>query len=190
MTNYKEYPSVTRILAATKPQKDIDALEKWKIKIGYEEAEKISKAALERGKMYDQFVEDYTNGLDIPHIKLKNYLSDYEIVSREETIYNTQYKYKGRYDCIFSKNDILILNDFKGATKKKRRDYLNDYPLQIAAYIKALEEQKVFIDWGMITIILLDDIQTFVFNQCEIEYYFNEFIKRLKKYNNETDANF
>ena len=189
MTNYNDYPSVTRILAATKPQKDIDALERWRIKIGHEQAEKISKAALERGKMYDQFVEDYTNGLDIPHTKLKNYLSEYKIISREETIYNTEHKYKGRYDCIFSKNGIIILNDFKGATNKKKRNYLNDYPLQIAAYIKAMEEYGMLINWGMITVILSDDIQTFVFNHLEIDHYFKEFIKRLKQYNDGKDAN-
>jgi hypothetical protein len=190
MTNHQDYPSVTRILSATKPQEDINALERWRKKIGYAEAEKISQAALDRGKMYDRYVEDYANGIDIPHSKLKTYLSEFEIISREETIYNTEYKYKGRYDCIFSKNGILVLNDFKGATRKKRRNYLNDYPLQIAAYIKALEEQGVVINWGMITVILSDDIQTFVFNHCEMEYYFNEFIKRLKQYNDAKDANF
>ena len=34
-----QYPSVTRILAATKPQEDIDALERWRKRVGYEEAE-------------------------------------------------------------------------------------------------------------------------------------------------------
>ena len=55
----KIYPSVTRILEATKPIEDILALENWRKKVGYEEAERISKNALNRGKMYDSFVEDY-----------------------------------------------------------------------------------------------------------------------------------
>jgi genome maintenance exonuclease 1 len=185
-----QYPSVTRILAATKPQEDIDALERWRKRIGYAEAEKISKAALERGKMYDNFVEDYTNGIDIPHPQLKEYLSQFEIVSREQTIYNNEFGYKGRYDCIFAKNGILILNDFKGSGRKKSRKYLKDYPLQIAAYIKAIEETGVVINWGMISVILSDQIQTFVFDHCEIEKYFTEFITRLKKYNDAKNADF
>ena len=185
-----QYHSVTRILAATKPQEDIDALERWRKRIGYAEAEKISKAALERGKMYDNFVEDYTNGIDIPHPQLKEYLSQFEIVSREQTIYNNEFGYKGRYDCIFAKNGILILNDFKGSGRKKSRKYLKDYPLQIAAYIKAIEETGVVINWGMISVILSDQIQTFVFDHCEIEKYFTEFITRLKKYNDAKNADF
>lgn len=185
-----QLPSVTRILAATKPQEDIDALERWRKRIGYAEAEKISKAALERGKMYDNFVEDYANGFDIPHAQLKEHLSQFEIVSREQTIYSNEYGYKGRYDCIFAKNGILILNDFKGSGKKKSREYLKDYPLQIAAYIKAIEETGAVINWGMISVILSDHIQTFVFDHCEIEKYFTEFIKRLKKYNDAKNADF
>lgn len=185
-----QYPSVTRILAATKPQEDIDALERWRKRVGYEEAERISNAALQRGKMYDNFVEDYTNGIDIPHVQLKEYLSQFEIISREQTIYNNEYGYKGRYDCIFAKNGILILNDFKGSGRKKSREYLKDYPLQIAAYIKAIEETGAVINWGMISVILSDQIQTFVFDHCEIEKYFTEFIKRLKKYNDAKNADF
>jgi hypothetical protein len=185
-----QYPSVTRILSATKPQEDIDALERWRKRIGYAEAEKISNAALQRGKMYDNFVEDYTNGIDIPHPQLKEYLRQFEIVSREQTIYSNEYGYKGRYDCIFAKNGILILNDFKGSGRKKTREYLKDYPLQIAAYIKAIEETGVVINWGMISVILSDQIQTFVFDHCEIEKYFREFIIRLKKYNDAKNADF
>jgi ATP-dependent exoDNAse (exonuclease V) beta subunit len=97
--------------------------------------------------------------------------------------------YKGRYDCIFAKNGILVLNDFKGASKKKSKKWLKDYPLQIAAYIKALEEVGVVINWGMITVILNDQIQTFVYDHCEIEFHFQQFLKRLKQYNDETNAN-
>jgi genome maintenance exonuclease 1 len=185
-----QYPSVTRILSATKPQEDIDALERWRKRIGYEEAEKISKSALNRGKLYDKYVEDYTKGIEIPHAELQEYLSQFEIVSTEQTIYNHEFGYKGRYDCIFAKNGILILNDFKGSGRKKSREYLKDYPLQIAAYIKAIEEIGVVINWGMISVILSDQIQTFVFDHCEIEKYFTEFIKRLKQYNDAKNADF
>jgi hypothetical protein len=41
----------------------------------------------------------------------------------------------------------------------------------------------------MITVILDNEIQTFVYDHCEIETYFIEFLKRLKQYNDETNAN-
>lgn len=188
MKDPSTYPSVTRILSNTKPIWDVRMLEKWRERVGYDEADRISQAAIDRGVMYDKYVEDYCAGLDIPHQELKNHLSQFEIISREETIYSHQYGYKGRYDCIFAKNGILVLNDFKGASKKKTRYWLKDYPLQISAYIKAIEETGIVINWGMITVILDDSIQVFVYNHCEIDYYFNKFLSRLNKYNYEYNA--
>ena len=189
MIDYKDYPSVTRILASTKPKKDVDALNKWRERIGVEEADRISLAAIERGNNYDKLVQDYCNGIEIPHIALKNHLDRYEIVSTEQDVCSHQYQYKGRYDCIFAKNGIVVLNDFKGSTKRKTKYWLKDYPLQIAAYIKAIEETGIVINWGMISVILEDDIQIFTFDHCEIQYNFDKFLKRLNQYNNEKYAN-
>jgi genome maintenance exonuclease 1 len=190
MKDPNEYPSVTRILAATKPIWEVKILDKWRQKIGLEEADKISQAALDRGHQYDKYIEDYTLGKEIPHQKLLNHINKFDIISREQIVYNHEYKYKGRYDCIFAKNGIIVLNDFKGSSKKKYRSSLRDYPLQIAAYIKAIEETGIIINWGMITVILDDDIQVFTFDHCEIEKHFEKFLKRLNQYNYEFNANF
>tara|TARA_R110000868_G_scaffold318537_1_gene579259 strand:+ start:265 stop:834 length:570 start_codon:yes stop_codon:yes gene_type:complete len=186
MIDQKSYPSVTKILSQTKPKEDAEALENWRNRIGIEEADKISKQSLDRGIMYDKFVEDYSKGIDIPHSALKSHLDNYTIVSREKEVYSNLYKYKGRYDCIFDRNGILVLNDFKGSAKKKSRYWLKDYPLQISAYIKAIEESGVCINWGMISVILPNSIQVFTFDHCEIDYYFSKFIDRLNQYNYES----
>lgn len=190
MKDPNEYPSVTRILAATKPFWEVRILEKWREKIGFEEADRISQAALDRGHKYDKYIEEYTLGNEIPHQELKKHIQQFEIISREQTVYNHEFKYKGRYDCIFAKNGIIVLNDFKGASKKKSRSSLKDYPLQIAAYIKAIEETGIVINWGMITVILDNDIQVFTFDHCEIEKHFQKFLNRLNQYNYEYNANF
>ena len=184
------YPSVTRILEATKPIEDILALENWRKKVGYEEAEKISKNALSRGKMYDSFVEDfYLHGKDIPHEALKTHLSKFKLHSLESNVVSKEFGYKGRYDCIFELNNILILNDFKGASRFKRKVHLRDYPLQLSAYINAVRESGLDIAYGMITLITDDKVQTFCFNHVEIYDNFYKFLDRLNKYNNGKTTN-
>jgi genome maintenance exonuclease 1 len=181
----KIYYSVTKILEMTKPLTDKIALANWKNKIGFENAEIISKNALERGKKFDKYVNDYIENKEIPHNKLKEHLNNYEIISHETEIYSKNYNYKGRYDCIFLKNEVLYLNDFKGSEKFKKKEWLKDYPLQISAYIKAYNENfDKKINYGMITIITENDIQKFIYDKYEIETYFNLFIKRYEEYLN------
>lgn len=182
MESQIKYPSVTRILSATKSQEQLDILEKWRKKVGEEEANRISNEALERGKNYDNMVQEYILGNEIKHNKLKEHLDKFNIVSTEENIFNHRYQYKGRYDCIFEKNELKIINDFKGSSKRKRKDWIEDYFIQIAAYWEALEESGILINYGMITVILDNNIQYFVINCSEKNYYFNLFLNRLNKY--------
>ena len=190
MTEQLTLPSVTRILEATKPLEDRIALQQWRERVGMEEADRISKSALERGKTYDSFVEAfYIRNEEIPHKPLAQHLSNYELHSLEQNIVSNEYGYKGRYDCIFKRNGTLILNDFKGSTKSKKREWLKDYPLQISAYINAVRETGVDVAYGMISVILDNKIQTFTFNHLEIDEYFNKFLERLKQYNDEKESN-
>ena len=185
-----DYPSVTRILADTKPLEDKIFLDKWRESVGFEEAERISKSALDRGKKYDSFVESYyIQKTSIPHKALEKHLANYELHSLEQNVYSNDYKYKGKYDCIFKKNSTLILNDFKGSSKEKKKEWLKDYPLQIAAYINALRESGTDIGYGMISVILEHKVQTFIYDTLEMDYYFNQFLQRLKQYNEQKAAN-
>lgn len=190
MTEQITYPSVTRILEATKPLEDRIALEQWRERVGIEEADRISKSALERGRKYDSFVEAfYIRKEEIPHKSLAKHLSNYELHSLEQNVVSVEYGYKGRYDCIFKRNDTLILNDFKGSSKYKKREWLKDYPLQISAYINAVRESGIDIGYGMISVILDNKIQQFCFNHIEIEKHFNRFLERLNQYNEQLTTN-
>jgi len=180
------YPSITKILSSTQSKESQDALERWRLRVGLEVAEKIKEDAIERGIKYDKYVQDFYNKKEIPHKQLANHLQEYELHSLEQNVKSDIYKYKGRYDCIFIKNNILILNDFKGSTKEKQRKWLNDYPLQISAYCKALEEDNIYVNYAMITVILDDRIQKFIFNMNQMECFFKQFLIRLNKYKNET----
>ena len=43
--NDEKLPSVTTILAATKPQEEIDSLNRWREKVGHKQADIISREA-------------------------------------------------------------------------------------------------------------------------------------------------
>ena len=52
-----KYPSCTSILGATKDQKDIDALNRWKKEIGYSVATAVSKQSSDRGTEMHSWLE-------------------------------------------------------------------------------------------------------------------------------------
>ena len=58
--NNEKLPSVTTILAATKPQEEIDSLNRWRDKVGHKQADIIS--------------------LHIPHTKKTNKLISYRLL--------------------------------------------------------------------------------------------------------------
>jgi len=182
-----KYPSVTEILRVTQDERSIKNLEKWKQKIGVEKAEQISKQSLERGIIYDRYIESYFNGIETPHEPLNTFLSNFKLHSLEKGITSESHKYYGRYDAVLQYEKYLIINDFKGSDKPKSKAYLYDYPLQIAAYWNALKENGINCNMGMITVILPNEIQTFKFDEKEMEYYFNLFKFRLIEYNIKTN---
>ena len=59
----KKIPSVTTILSSTKPKEAQDSLQKWKDKVGAEEAKKITQAAALRGTEMHYVIEQYMNGV-------------------------------------------------------------------------------------------------------------------------------
>lgn len=179
------YPSVTKILQATVPQERQDALKKWRDSIGEEEAQQIRQKAMSRGDGYDIQVKNfYEFGVPPQNQSLEYHLKQYKCHSLEQLTVSEKHKYYGRYDIVFDANGVLILNDFKGSSKPKKEEWLGDYILQISAYTNALIENGIDIKYSMITVILEDNIQKFVFSLQQMDYYFQKFLKRLEIYNN------
>ena len=58
----KKLPSVTSILQATKSEEDKAALENWKQRVGYKEANKIKNEASSRGTSMHSYIEDFLRG--------------------------------------------------------------------------------------------------------------------------------
>ena len=195
----EKLPSVTSILQATKSEEDKAALENWKQRVGYKEANKIKTEASSRGTSMHSYIEDFLRGRinesffesneqyknmakEIIDKGIKGKLE--EIFGMETTLRYPQ-KYGGTADLvgIYLGKEAII--DFKQANKPKKIDYIQDYFLQLGAYTLAHNVvYKTNITSGVILLCTVDNLfQDFKIEGKELIMYQNLFLGRLKKFN-------
>ena len=156
-----KYVSVTSILSATKDQKDIDALNKWKKDLGYAASAAISRQSSNRGTEMHSWIESIlllrANGELLDEINLPKKMAETiienginnkinEVYGCEAVFYyDGDYKFAGTADAVInsSENKIKIL-DFKSSNKPKRREYsvITEYGHQLALY--SIAHDKMF----------------------------------------------
>ena len=156
-----KYVSVTSILSATKDQKDIDALNKWKKDLGYVASAAISRQSSNRGTEMHSWIESIlllrANGELLDEINLPKKMAETiienginnkinEVYGCEAVLYyDGDYKFAGTADAVInsSENKIKIL-DFKQSNKPKRREYsvITEYGHQLALY--SIAHDKMF----------------------------------------------
>lgn len=171
-----KFASVTTALSATKPQRDIDALQKWRDRVGEIEATRISKESTERGTEMHNLSERYLKGNQEP-ISVRNdsimlfeqlitELNKIDWWALELFVCSNKLGLAGRLDCIGFYNNQLALIDFKTSTKKKQPSYITDYYYQVTIYAMMCEELfDVQINKGLILISTMGNgAQTFEFN--------------------------
>ncbi len=195
-------PSVTSILSATKSEEDKAALTAWKERVGRVEAERIKKESSTRGSNLHKFIEDFLHGKlnqdliednnnskkmaeEIIDNGLKNKLS--EVWGAEATVYMPGAKgFAGTADCIGIYENRATILDFKQSNKPKKKEYIEDYFLQVAAY--SLAHNTVYnsnITQGVILMCTVDRLfQDFKIEGDELLYYQNKFLERVEKFYN------
>ena len=125
------YPSITTILGKTA---DNTWLQKWKERVGEEEAARVSKEATDRGTLVHEFAERHFNGEDVWN-ELKEQRLDVRQMSRdliratergveevwgqEQVLWSNKYKYAGRCDMVGIWKGTPSIIDFKTSKKTK-----------------------------------------------------------------------
>ena len=195
----EKLPSVTSILQATKSDEDKAALENWKQRVGYKEANKIKTEASSRGTSMHSYIEDFLRGRINESFFESN--EQYKNMAKEiinkgikgkleeiygmETILHYPEKYAGTADLtgVYQGEEVII--DFKQANKPKKVDYIQDYFLQLGAYTLAHNVvYKTNITSGVILLCTVDNLfQDFKIEGAELIMYQNLFLGRLKKFN-------
>ncbi len=139
-------PSVTTILSKTK---DMRFLNEWKARVGAAEAEKIKVEASTLGNGMHKNLENYILGEDmkgsymsqtLAKVVIKHGLSKVtEIWGTEVALYSKEL-YAGTTDLVGLHEGIPSIMDFKNSLKDKKREWIEDYFMQLAAYAMAHNE--------------------------------------------------
>lgn len=196
--NNEKLPSVTTILEATKPQSEIDSLNRWKQKVGERQAEIISRESRERGTSMHDYLEKFLLGkLNLELLgdnTLEKRMAD-EIIENGlrnkvdeiwgvESVVAYPGKYAGAADlfCVYEKYQTCV--DFKNGNKLRSESWNDTYYLQLAAY--SLAHNVVYgtnINQGVILFCTKDIVfQRFVIYGDKLKEYQNRFLERVEQY--------
>ena len=185
-----KYPTVTQILSATQPKEKIEGLNKWRQRVGEEEAEKVSQAAHERGIRLDAAISRAFKFAETDDNRVKCLIRKYKLVNEEIEVQSDKHKYRGRADGILTYRDnarsSFILVDYKGKSKPVNEKWIDeDYLCQIAAYFYAMHETSVTKPAYAVLMYFVDGLeypQEFIITEIELSRHFSKFLKRLEQY--------
>ena len=156
-------PSVTSVLGKTK---DKSFLKKWRARVGEKEAEKIIANSSQIGTALHLYIEHYVNDHgyeDFTEIGQKARTMAQVIIDHDEGLKKVSEvwgsevhlyypgKYAGTTDMIGVYDGRPTIIDFKQTNRPKKREWVQDYLMQLAAY--AMAHNKLFdteIDQGVI----------------------------------------
>lgn len=144
-------PSVTTVLAATKPEEDVAGLAAWRAEVGDEEADRIETEARERGTALHARIEEWaTDPFREPEPAADPLDPWWSSVVRalalveepllvEAPVWHAEAGFAGTIDLLARiRGGRLCLFDWKTARRGKRRDWIRDYEIQVAAYAGAI----------------------------------------------------
>jgi len=146
VNNYR-LPSVTTILGATKNQ---EFLKEWKAKVGEVEADRIKNVSSARGTSMHKVLESYVTGVGYDDLTelgrqakpmaekiMEIGLAPVSEYYGSEVTLHYPGLYAGQADLVCLHNNIETVVDFKQANRPKKKEWIEDYYLQIAMYALA-----------------------------------------------------
>ena len=185
-------PSVTTILSSTK---DKAHLEEWSRRIGEEEAERIKNEAALVGTHMHNVVERLllNRPLETPRtwLQVRGYRMGYTLIEKffphVDEAWGTEIPliYPGRYagtsDFIGVYKGKPCIVDFKQTNKMKRRAWIEDYFIQLAAYAVAHNHRhQTEINQGVILMVSQEgEVQEFVSVGREFDGYCDQWWRRV-----------
>jgi genome maintenance exonuclease 1 len=193
----KKIPSVTTILSATQSEEKKASLDRWRERVGYQEAQRITQQAATRGTEMHYVLENYIDGkgyLNLSPEGAQARLMAHEIVQNLEKLkvvwgneVSLAYddRWAGATDVVGLYDNQPTIIDFKQSNKPKREEYVEDYYYQIAAYSLAHKKQYGPITQGLICICTKDKLyQEFKMNEVKLSEYEDKWLERVEKYHN------
>ena len=195
----EKLPSVTTILDATKPIEAKKALIEWRRRVGEQKAKEITAEAAGRGTRMHKYLENYVlkgetgepgsnpyskQSHQMAHTIISQGLSNCpEFWGTEVSLYFPKI-YAGTTDLVgVHLGDEAIL-DFKQTNKPKKREWIEDYFLQLTAYANAHNEvYGTKIRKGVILMCsAANEYQEFIVEGNEFDEWSDRWWKRVEEY--------
>ena len=195
--NDKLLPSVTTIISATQSEEKRQSLANWKARLGDQAADRVRDIAALRGTAMHTYLEAYVRGTghkDLTSVGREAEPMAQQIINQglsgleeiwgsEVTLYYPDL-YAGATDVVGIYNSRESIIDFKQTNKPKRREWIDDYFIQLGAY--AMAHNYVYgtkIQQGVILMCSKDKFfQRFEVSDKEFVNYQHAFLKKVDEY--------
>ena len=195
--NQEMLPSVTTILSATQSDEKKASLANWRQKVGENEADKIRDEAASRGTAMHQFLEFYLRNEKILDLSDEGQVASgmgqviidqgfselKEIWGSEVTLFYPGL-YAGSTDLcgIYSGRESII--DFKQTNKPKRKEWIDEYFMQLGAYAMAHDViYNTCVDQGVILMCSKDGFfQKFTSTGKEFTRFKHKFLEKVGQF--------
>lgn len=197
--------SVTTILDRTKSEESKKALQNWRKAIGEVRAQQITTEAANRGTRMHTYLERYVKTDDIgefpsnpfaqpswfmaAEVILKGLCNVDEYWGCEVPVYYSGL-YAGTTDCVGVWKGQPAIMDFKQTNKPKKKEWVDDYFLQLAAYAAAHNDTHgTNINTGVILMCAKPTdndatplYQEFILEPKDFEYWSEQWMRRVDQY--------
>jgi genome maintenance exonuclease 1 len=195
----EKLPSVTTILDATKSEESKKALQEWRKRVGPQKAQEITTEAAGRGTRMHKWLENYiktgetgepgTNPYSIQSHQMAQSIITHglskcnEYWGTEVPLYFPKV-YAGTTDLVGIHDGSPAIMDHKQSNKLKKREWIDDYFIQLAAYATAHNEvYGTSIRKGVIFMCTQDNIyQEFIIEGAEFDSWVNKWFNRVEQY--------
>jgi genome maintenance exonuclease 1 len=202
-------PSVTTILDKTKPAESRIALANWRKAVGEAKAQQITTEAANRGTRMHTYLENYIKGETLKETVSNPYAQQSLVMAKKviaegmchvDEVWGSEVPlyfpelYAGTTDCVgIHKGDQSIL-DFKQTNKPKKREFIDDYFIQLTAYAMAHNEvHGTNIRKGVILMCVKPEeitpgvwaepqYQEFVLEPSDFDYWTERWCQRVSEY--------
>ena len=189
-------PSVTTILSRTKDQKK---LQEWRNRVGNNEADRVMNLSSKRGTLMHKYLEHYVLGKGYEDLtdlgratkKMANKVIEVGMTpvdgyfGSEITLFYPGL-YAGTTDLVCMHNDMETIVDFKQSNRPKKREWIDDYFLQSAAYAMAHDHVHGSKIRQCVIMICTPDLyfQEYRIQDHELRQWKHRFLVRLDMYYN------
>jgi len=186
-------PSITTVLSV----QNKSGLDAWRKRVGEEEANRVMNQAALRGTAVHQLAEDYVNNeSDWKKGAMPANLFTFNTIKplldkrlnnvwiQEAPLYSERLSVAGRVDCIAEWDGVLSIIDYKTSKRPKKREYVESYFIQEAAYAAMFLERTGVPIKQIVTVIAVDDNEPQVYIEKAIDHL-PKFIELRKKFKEE-----